>query len=132
MVSSLANRITEEKKRMILILGPSSSGKTTFARRLLIQLMVNGLRPLYIGTDDYFVEREDTPRDENGEYDFESIEAVDIELFNNNMNDLLLGKEVDMPIFDFITGHKKFGKRMTRLESGQPKSSKEYTHLTTH
>lgn len=119
-IVQIANRITEEKKRMILILGPSSSGKTTFARRLLIQLMVNGLRPLYIGTDDYFVEREDTPRDENGEYDFESIEAVDIELFNNNMNDLLLGKEVDMPIFDFITGHKKFGKRMTRLESGQP------------
>ena len=119
-IVQIANRITEEKKRMILILGPSSSGKTTFARRLLIQLMVNGLKPLYIGTDDYFVEREDTPRDENGEYDFESIDAVDIELFNNNMNDLLLGKEVDMPIFDFITGHKEFGKRITTLEENQP------------
>lgn len=119
-IVQIANRITEEKKRMILILGPSSSGKTTFARRLLIQLMVNGLKPLYIGTDDYFVEREDTPRDENGEYDFESIDAVDIELFNNNMNDLLLGKEVDMPIFDFITGHKEFGKRITKLEENQP------------
>ena len=119
-IVQIANRITEEKKRMILILGPSSSGKTTFARRLLIQLMVNGLKPLYIGTDDYFVEREDTPRDENGEYDFESIDAVDIELFNNNMNDLLLGKKVDMPIFDFITGHKEFGKRITKLEENQP------------
>ena len=119
-IVQIADRITEEKKRMILILGPSSSGKTTFARRLLIQLMVNGLKPLYIGTDDYFVEREDTPRDENGDYDFESIGAVDIELFNDNMNDLLLGKEVDMPVFDFITGHKEFGKRITRLEENQP------------
>lgn len=119
-IVQIANRITEEKKRMILILGPSSSGKTTFARRLLIQLMVNGMKPLYIGTDDYFVEREDTPRDENGDYDFESIEAVDIELFNRNMNDLLMGVQVDMPVFDFITGHKEFGKRFTRLEEGQP------------
>lgn len=119
-IVKIADRITNEKKRMILILGPSSSGKTTFARRLLIQLMVNGLKPLYIGTDDYFVERENTPRDENGEYDFESIDAVDIELFNKNMNELLSGEEADMPIFDFITGHKSFGKRITRLEEGQP------------
>ncbi len=119
-IVTIANEITEKKKRMILILGPSSSGKTTFAHRLLIQLMVNGLKPLYIGTDDYFVEREETPKDENGEYNFEGIDALDVKLFNEQMSALLAGKEVDMPVFDFIEGHKVFGKKITKIEENCP------------
>lgn len=119
-IVEIADMITKNKKRIILIAGPSSSGKTTFAQRLCIQLRVNGLVPLYMGTDDYFVEREDTPIDEYGEKNFEDLEAVDIGLFNSNMNDLLAGKTVDLPSFDFITGHKQFGKRFTSIKSNQP------------
>ena len=104
-IVEIADMITEQHIRIVLIAGPSSSGKTTFAQRLCIQLRVNGLEPLYLGTDDYFVEREDTPLDENGEKNYEDLEAVDIKLFNENMNGLLAGEEVDMPSFDFITGH---------------------------
>ncbi len=119
-IAQIADEIKQHHKRIVLIAGPSSSGKTTFARRLCVQLRVNGLSPLYLGTDDYFIEREDTPLDENGEKDFESIGALDIELFNRNMNDLLAGKTVDLPSFDFLTGHKEFGKRITSLQEGQP------------
>ncbi|MFR2966914.1 MAG: hypothetical protein ACLTK0_11305 [Anaerovoracaceae bacterium] len=119
-IVEIADMITKNKKRIILIAGPSSSGKTTFAQRLCIQLRVNGLEPLYMGTDDYFVEREDTPLDEYGEKNFEDLEAVDIKLFNENMNDLLAGKTVDLPTFDFMTGHKEFGKRLTSIKSSQP------------
>ena len=119
-ISQIADIIKKQHKRIILIAGPSSSGKTTFAQRLCIQLKVNGLEPLYMGTDDYFVEREMTPLDENGEKNFENLSAVDIELFNNNMNDLLEGKQVDLPTFNFITGHKEFGKRITSIKSSQP------------
>lgn len=119
-IVEIADMITKQKKRIVLIAGPSSSGKTTFAHRLCIQLRVNGLEPLYMGTDDYFVERVDTPLDEYGERNYEDLEAVDIELFNNNMNDLLAGKKVDLPTFDFITGTKKFGDRITSIRSNQP------------
>ncbi|MBR5315211.1 MAG: nucleoside kinase [Firmicutes bacterium] len=119
-ISDIADQIKKEHKRIILIAGPSSSGKTTFARRLCIQLKVNGLEPLYMGTDDYFVERELTPVDEYGEPDFENLRAVDINLFNEHMNALLAGKTVDLPEFDFLTGHKVFGKRITSLKAGQP------------
>ncbi len=119
-IAQIADEIKQHHKRIVLIAGPSSSGKTTFARRLCVQLRVNGLSPLYLGTDDYFIEREETPLDENGEKDFESINALDIELFNRNMNDLLAGKTVDLPSFDFLTGHKEFGKRITSLQEGQP------------
>ena len=119
-IVEIADMITKQKKRIVLIAGPSSSGKTTFAQRLCIQLRVNGLDPLYMGTDDYFVEREDTPLDEYGEKDYENLSAVDIHLFNQNMNDLLAGKTVDLPTFDFITGHKEFGKRITSIGSNQP------------
>lgn len=119
-VVEIADAITAQKKRIILILGPSSSGKTTFARRLCIQLMVNGLHPLYVGTDDYFVEREDTPVDEKGEHNFEGIDALDLPLFNAQMKALLAGEEVDLPVFDFLTGHKVFGRRVTKLEEGAP------------
>ena len=119
-IAEIADMIKTQKKRLVLIAGPSSSGKTTFARRLCIQLRVNGLRPLYMGTDDYFVEREDTPLDEKGEKDFENLDALDIDLFNRNMNDLLAGKKVDLPEFDFMTGHKVFGKRITSIDRSQP------------
>lgn len=119
-IAEIADEICRRRKRIILIAGPSSSGKTTFARRLCIQLKVNGTKPLYLGTDDYFVERACTPVDENGEPDFESLGAVDIGMFNDHMNALLAGKEVDLPTFDFINGRKIFGTRITSLEANQP------------
>lgn len=119
-IAEIADMIKEQKKRIILIAGPSSSGKTTFARRLCIQLRVCGLKPLYMGTDDYFVERENTPLDEFGEKDYERLEAVDVELFNKQMNALLAGEQVDLPTFDFMTGHKEYGKRITSITSNQP------------
>lgn len=119
-IAEIADIIKNNHKRIILIAGPSSSGKTTFARRLCIQLKVNGLAPLYMGTDDYFFERECTPLDENGEANFENLSALDIELFNSNMNDLLAGEIVDLPTFNFITGHKEYGKRITSIKSDQP------------
>jgi len=119
-IAQIADMIKRGKKRLILIAGPSSSGKTTFARRLCVQLRVVGLQPLYMGTDDYFVEREKTPKDEHGEPNYEGIDAVDVKLFNDNMNDLLAGKEVDLPTFNFLTGHKEYGKRITKIEPTQP------------
>ena len=118
-VVEIADMITKQNKRIVLIAGPSSSGKTTFARRLCIQLRVNGLEPLYMSTDDYFVERSDTPLDEYGEKNFEDIEAIDVDLFNRNMNDLLAGKTVDLPTFDFIKGAKIYGKRITSIKGNQ-------------
>jgi uridine kinase len=91
-----------------MIAGPSSSGKTTFSHRLSVELMVNGLKPHPIACDDYFKNREDTPRDENGEYDFECLEALDIEKFNEDMGDLLEGKEVKMPTYNFKTGKREY------------------------
>lgn len=114
-VAQVADIITRQHKRIVLIAGPSSSGKTTFARRLCIQLRVNGLRPVYLGTDDYFVNRVNTPLDANGEKDYENLNALDLKLFNSNMRDLLAGKLVDMPIYDFVAGEKIFGQKMTRL-----------------
>ncbi len=119
-IAEIADMIKTQKKRIVLIAGPSSSGKTTFARRLCIQLKVNGLDPIYMGTDDYFVEREETPLDEHGEKDYENLQALDIELFNSNMNDLLAGEKVDLPTFDFMTGHKVYGKRITSIKGNQP------------
>lgn len=119
-ISDIADQIKKENKRIILICGPSSSGKTSFARRLCIQLRVIGLKPLYLGTDDYFVERHETPLDKNGEKDYESVHAVDIPLFNQQMNDLLAGKRVDLPSFDFIEGTKKFGQRIVSIDRNQP------------
>lgn len=118
-VAQVADFITKQKKRIVLIAGPSSSGKTTFARRLCIQLRVNGMRPIYLGTDDYFVNRADTPVDANGEKDYENLDALDLKLFNRNMKDLIAGKEVDMPIYDFIKGEKIFGQKITKLADDQ-------------
>ena len=119
-IAEIADMIKNSRKRIVLIAGPSSSGKTTFSRRLMIQLKVNGLEPVYLGTDDYFVERGETPLDEYGEPDYENLGAVDIELFNRNMNDLLEGREVDLPEFDFMEGRKIFGKRKLKISSDQP------------
>ena len=119
-IANIAELIRRKKKRIILIAGPSSSGKTSFARRLCIQLRVSGLNPLYLGTDDYFVDRKDMVPDENGELDFEALDAVDITLFGTQMNGLLKGDTVDIPEFDFIDGKKIFGKRIVSIEPDQP------------
>jgi uridine kinase len=105
----------KENVKIVLIAGPSSSGKTTFTRKLAIQLRVNGLMPVPISLDDYFVDREKTPVDENGEYDFESIYALDLDLFNKNLRDLLDGKEIVMPQFDFLTGSRNWHERPLKL-----------------
>lgn len=108
-IAEIANQIIERNGiRMILIAGPSSSGKTTFAKRLGIQLRLNGLKPVTISVDNYFVERPETPRDENGNYDFECIEAIDLELFNNHLKALLNGETIQVPTFDFYHGTKEY------------------------
>jgi uridine kinase len=96
------------KVKLVLIAGPSSSGKTTFSKRLGIQLRVNGLMPVFISLDDYFVDREITPRDEHGDYDFESIYALDLALFNRDLKLLLKGEEVEIPTFNFKTGKREW------------------------
>ena len=108
-ISEIASMIAKQpEKKLIMIAGPSSSGKTTFSHRLSTQLAANGMKPHPIPMDNYFVEREDTPRDEDGNPDFECLEAIDIELFNRNMTDLLAGKAVEMPVFNFKTGKKEY------------------------
>ena len=113
-IAQIADKIAERKNvKMVLIAGPSSSGKTTFAQRLGLQLKINGLKPVTISVDNYFVERPDTPKDENGEYDFENIEAIDLELFNNHLTALLNGETIECPEFDFSVGTKRYkGKTM--------------------
>lgn len=98
-----------DQVRLVLIAGPSSSGKTTFAKRLAIQLLANSIRPLALSLDDYFLDREDTPRDESGEYDFEALEAVDLELFNRQLRELMAGREVTLPRYNFTAGRRQRG-----------------------
>ena len=119
-IAQIADMISASEKRVVLIAGPSSSGKTTFAKRLMIQLKVNGINPITVSTDDYFVDREFTPRDENGEYDFESIDAVDVDQFNNDLNNLLNGEEVQLPTFDFKIGKKNYFGNKIKIEKNQP------------
>ena len=118
-ISDIADMIYEQNKRVVLICGPSSSGKTTFAKRLCIQLNVIGLQTLYMGTDDYYKELHERVYDENGEVDLETVRALDTELFMRNINDLLDGKEVDLPHYDFEKSSKIFGKRFTKLDKNQ-------------
>lgn len=108
-IAEIADMIKAERsKRFIMIAGPSSSGKTTFSRRMCVQLLAHGLKPHAISVDNYYVEREKTPRDENGDYDFENITAIDTDLFNNNMEALLRGEKINMPYFNFVTGHREY------------------------
>lgn len=114
-IALIADDIAKKKNvKMVLIAGPSSSGKTTFAQRLGIQLRLNGLKPVTISVDNYFVERQDTPRDADGEYDFENIEAIDLKLFNEHLVKLLNGETIEVPEFDFSVGTKRYnGKTMS-------------------
>ncbi len=102
--------------KLVLISGPSSSGKTTFSKRLSIQLMTNGIRPYPISLDNYFVDREETPLDENGNYDYESLYALDLKLFNEQMRALSQGEEVELPRFNFTTGKKEFNGDKLRID----------------
>ncbi len=97
-----------DKKKFVMISGPSSSGKTTFSKRLSVQLMAAGVRPITISLDDYFLPRDQTPHDETGDYDFESLYALDIPFFNEQLEALLEGKEVQLPTYDFTTGNRVF------------------------
>lgn len=111
-IAHIADEITHrnqngERVKLVLISGPSSSGKTTFSKRLSIQLMTNGLKPYPISLDDYFVNREDTPLDENGEHDFESLYALDLPFFEAQLKELLDGKEIELPRFNFTTGKRE-------------------------
>ena len=113
-ISQIADQIaTHPEVRVVLIAGPSSSGKTTFCKRLSIQLLANGIRPVQISLDDYFVDREKTPRDAAGDWDYESIYALDINLINLQLSALFRGEEVELPKYDFLSGRSgKSGKRL--------------------
>lgn len=120
-LAKIADEIYRRRKmvKIVSIAGPSSSGKTTTANRLCVQLRVNGLKPFLISLDDYFIDRDKTPRDEKGEHDFESLAAIDIGLFNKNLNDLMNGREVTLPRYDFKTGKScRDGKTMVLPENG--------------
>jgi len=119
-ISRIADMIAErrDKVKVVLISGPSSSGKTTFSKRLGLQLMVNGIRPVTLSIDNYFVNREQTPRDENGEYDFEAVEAIDIKTFNEQLLALIQGKEVEIPKFDFKKGARYYDGEKLQMQEG--------------
>jgi uridine kinase len=106
----IADRIVKEKKKLILIAGPSSAGKTTFTKRLAIQLLVNGITPIIISTDDYFLPHSQTPQDEFGRLDFESINAVDMSLLNQHLLKIIDGRKVRVPKFNFLTGRRNKGR----------------------
>lgn len=119
-IGAIADQITERFRqggaRVVLVAGPSSSGKTTTTKRLSIHLLANLVRPQMISLDNYFVDREHTPRDENGDYDYESLYALDIEQFNKDLTDLIAGKEVAMPSYDFTTGKRTYKGNKLRLD----------------
>lgn len=120
-IAGIANEIGAHADRikLILIAGPSSSGKTTFAQRLRVQLMVNGFNPIPISMDDYFHNREDIPTDENGERDLESIDIIDIELFNEQMTAMIQGEEVEIPYYNFQKGQREYRGNKVKLASDQ-------------
>lgn len=115
-IAEIARKIASDRsKKFVMIAGPSSSGKTTFSHRLSIQLMACGLKPHPIAVDDYFVEREETPIDEYGNYNFEDLHAIDLKLFNEHMSDLRAGKRVEVPTFNFKIGHKEYNGKYREL-----------------
>jgi len=116
-IAAIADRINSKgsEVKLILIAGPSSSGKTTFAKRLMIDLKVNGYSPIALSMDNYFHDRDKTPRGPDGEYDFEALEALDLDLFNSQLQDLMAGKSVRPPVFDFKIGQKSPGKQSISL-----------------
>lgn len=119
-IANIADKIIKRKKvKMVLIAGPSSSGKTTFAQRLCLQLRLNGIKPVTISVDNYFVERKNNPKDEYGNYDFECIEAIDTELFNEHLIRLLNGEEIDVPTFDFEYGTKRYDGEKMKLNDDE-------------
>lgn len=118
-IGQIADRIKQENKRIILIAAPSSSGKTSFATRLCIHLKVNNLNPVSISLDNYFVDRDKTPLDEFGKLDYESINAINLERFNKDLKDLLEGKKVQLPRYNFITGKSEAGE-ILQIEKNQP------------
>lgn len=116
-VARIADMVQQRKAvKVVFVSGPSSSGKTTFAKRLSVQLCVLGFKPRVISMDNYFVDRELTPRDSNGDYDFESPGAIDVELLNTNLNDLFAGKEIDLPKFSFVEGKRFYDDTKLKLE----------------
>ena len=108
LLADIADEIVSKNKRIILIAGPSSSGKTTFSHRLSIQLQIAGLTPHPVSMDDYFLDRELSPRDENGNYNFETIASLDVDLLTKHINQLLDGEEIDVPSYNFITGKREY------------------------
>ena len=117
-VAIIADMISQraEKVRFVLVSGPSSSGKTTFSKRLSIQLVVSGLKPVILSLDNYFVNRDETPLDEHGEWDFEHLHALDLALFNQNLKQLLNGEEIEIPFFNFEDGKRYFKGEKLKLE----------------
>ncbi len=118
-ISEIAEEITRgfrEGVRVVLISGPSSSGKTTFRKRLEVQLLVNLLKPLGISLDDYFVNRDQTPLDEKGEKDYESLYALDLALFEQHMLALMAGEEIELPSYNFMTGKREYKKNYLKME----------------
>jgi len=114
-IAQTADAIAAKRPKIVFISGPSSSGKTTFSKRLQIQLLVDGIKPEVLSMDDYFVNRVDTPKDENGDWDFENVNAVDLPFFRQQMHDLLDGKEIELPTYDFTIGERVFKDRKLKL-----------------
>lgn len=121
-IAQIADFISENIQHihLILIAGPSSSGKTTFAQRMRVQLRVNGITPVSISLDDYFLDRMYTPRDEKGNYDFEVLEALDVALFNQHLLQLLQGEAVEIPYYNFLTGKREYRGNMIQIDGNQP------------
>jgi uridine kinase len=119
-IAKIADEIARRKKRIILIAGPSSSGKTSFSKRLSLQLKVNGLFPISISLDDYYIDRDSLPVDEFGRKDYESIYTLDLATFNKDLNNLLLGNEIDLPSYNFVEGKREYRGEKLRIGPEQP------------